>query len=60
MIFSGTGLSIAHVSAPGSLAMTQITFKVENAMRGTRSVQIVRVDELSLFFPDCSSLPRTL
>ena len=45
MIFSGTVLSISHSSPPDSTGTVQITFKVESAIRGTRSGQIVRVRE---------------
>jgi hypothetical protein len=45
MIFSGTVLNVAHLSAPTSPPITQITFKVESAIRGTRSGQILRVRE---------------
>ena len=40
MIFSGTVLTVAHLSSPGSPGITQIKFKVESAMRGTRRGQI--------------------
>ena len=45
MIFSGTVLTVAHLSSPGSPGITQIKFKVESAMRGTRRGQILRVRE---------------
>ena len=45
MIFSGTVLTVAHLSSPGSPGITQIKFKVESAMRGTRRGQILRVHE---------------
>ena len=45
MIFSGTVLSIVHFSAPASVETTQITFKVERAVRGTRAGQLLRVRE---------------
>lgn len=45
MIFSGAVLSVVHVSAPASVGTTQITFKVESAVRGTRAGQLLRVRE---------------
>jgi hypothetical protein len=45
MIFSGTVLTVAHLSSPGSPGITQIKFKVESAMRGRRRGQILRVRE---------------
>lgn len=45
MIFSGTVLSVAHLSTPNSPGITQITFRIETAMRGTRRGQILRVRE---------------
>ena len=45
MIFSGTVLGVTHISALSSAGITQITFKVESAMRGTRRGQILQVRE---------------
>ncbi len=45
MIFSGTVLKVAHLRPAGFPGITQITFRVENAIRGTRSGQTVTVRE---------------
>src|ERR1044071_7019730 len=45
VIFSGTVLGVTHISALSSAGITQITFKVESAMRGTRRGQILQVRE---------------
>ena len=47
MIFSGRVLSISRSIPPDSTGTVQITFRVESAIRGTRSGQIVRVREWS-------------
>jgi hypothetical protein len=47
MIFSGTVLRVEHLrAAPGSpVEITQISFRVETAIRGTRPRQVVQVRE---------------
>ena len=45
MIFSGTVLSVVHLKDPTTVGITQITFKVESAVRGTRSGQVLQVRE---------------
>lgn len=46
-IFSGTVLSVEHITAEGAtgIAATQITFQVENAVRGARDGQKLKIKE---------------
>ena len=45
MIFSGTVLKIEHVRSAGFSGVTQITFRVESAVRGARNGQSLTVRE---------------
>ena len=45
MIFSGTVLKVEHVRAAGFPGITQITFRVESAVRGARKGQSVTIRE---------------
>jgi hypothetical protein len=45
LIFSGTAVKVEHLKPAGSPGITQITFRVESAIRGVRQGQIVKVRE---------------
>lgn len=45
LIFSGTVLKVDHIAPAGSQPITQITFRVESAIRGTRRGQVLTVHE---------------
>jgi hypothetical protein len=45
LIFSGTVLEVEHIAPAGSPAITQITFRVESAIRGTRRGQVITIHE---------------
>jgi hypothetical protein len=45
LIFSGTAVKVEHLQPAGSPGITQITFRVESAIRGVRHGQIVKVRE---------------
>lgn len=45
MIFSGTVLKIEHLHSAGFPGVTQVTFRVESAMRGARRGQTLMVRE---------------
>lgn len=45
LIFSGTAVKVEHFNTAGSAGITQITFRVETAIRGVRQGQFVKVRE---------------
>ncbi len=46
MIFSGTVLNVKHATAPGQAgAITQITFRIQDAIRGVHRGQVIEVRE---------------
>jgi len=46
MIFSGTVLNVKHATAPGQArAITQITFRIQDAIRGVHPGQVLEVRE---------------
>jgi hypothetical protein len=45
LIFSGTAVKVEHLRPMGSLGITQITFRIESAIRGVRQGQLVKVQE---------------
>lgn len=45
LIFSGTAVKVEHLKSAGSPGITQITFRVESAIRGVRQGQFVKVRE---------------
>lgn len=45
MIFSGTVLKVEHLRSAGFPGVTQVTFRVESAIRGARSGQTLMVRE---------------
>jgi hypothetical protein len=45
VIFSGTAVNVEHLKPAGSPGITQTTFRVENAIRGVRHGQLVKIRE---------------
>lgn len=45
LIFSGTALKVQHLKPSGSPGITQITFRVDGAIRGVHHGQLVKVRE---------------
>jgi hypothetical protein len=45
LIFSGTVVKIDHLKPAGSPGITQITFRVESAIRGVRQGQVIKIRE---------------
>ncbi|HEY4054897.1 MAG TPA: hypothetical protein VGL74_14195 [Terriglobales bacterium] len=45
LIFSGTAVKVEHLRPTGSPGITQITFRVESAIRGVRQGQIIKIRE---------------
>ena len=45
VIFSGTVLSVEHLGDAGAPTITRITFRVQNAIRGVRSGQVIQISE---------------
>lgn len=45
VIFSGTVLSVEHVGEAGTPAVTRITFRVQDAVRGVHSGQVIQISE---------------
>lgn len=45
LIFSGTAIKVEHLRQEGSPGITQITFRVENAIRGVRRGQVIKIRE---------------
>ena len=45
LIFSGTAVKVEHLKPAGSPGITQITFRVDGAIRGVHQAQLVKVRE---------------
>jgi hypothetical protein len=45
IIFSGTAVKVEHFKPTGSPGITQITFRVESAIRGVRQGQVIKIRE---------------
>jgi hypothetical protein len=45
LIFAGTAVKVEHLRPTGSPGITQITFRVESAIRGVRQGQVIKIRE---------------